>query len=100
MVMSLLSQWGSGRGGTAGMVDRPVQGVVGDLLPALLADDEMRAARELLVIGDGRRLAVVLRGQPVDHRGNGVVVLARDEQEGRAIVLAEVHVGGGARVEV
>jgi hypothetical protein len=33
---------------------RPIQGVVGDFLPALLFDGEVGPARELLAVGDRR----------------------------------------------
>ncbi len=82
------------------MFDRPAQGVVGDLFPACLADDEVRASRELFVVGDGGRSPVVLRRRSVDYSWDGVVILAGDQEERCAVVVAEVDARRSVRVEV
>ena len=47
---------GLDRGAGSCVLDGPVERVVGDLLPALLADGEVRAVGELLVVGERARL--------------------------------------------
>src|SRR4051812_24308031 len=82
------------------MPDRPIQRVVGDLFPAVLADREVRAALEGLELGHRVGVLVLLRLRRVDRLGDHVVLAAGDEQQRRAIVVAVVHLGRGARVEV
>src|SRR5207302_7942122 len=55
---SMRSDWGGG----PRVLDSPVEGVVGDFLPPLLADREMRAIGELLVVGDRSGLALEALG--------------------------------------
>src|SRR5215831_17650634 len=76
--------------------ERPVQGEVGDGLPAGLAASEVITAAEHLVRGDRVRvpgvLVVVL---PLHRRRQDVIAAAGDEQQRRAVVAGEVIGGGG-----
>src|SRR3954468_2934941 len=70
----------------------PLKGVVCDLLPAILAYRVVRASRELLVVCDGVGVAVVLSVRPVERWRHQVVFSTRYEQQGRPILVPEVHV--------
>src|SRR5215204_4670770 len=72
---------------------RPLKGVVRYLLPAILPHREVRAARELLVVRDALDVAVVLDVRLVDRWRHQVVLAPRYEQQGRPLLVAEVHVG-------
>src|SRR5689334_19229111 len=82
------------------MLHRPVQRVVGDLFPAVLADREVRAALEGVELGHRVRVAVLLGLRGVDGLGDHVVLAAGDEQQRRAVVVAVVDLRRRARVEV
>src|SRR5918997_7013531 len=71
---------------------RPLEGVVCNLLPAVLPHREVRAARELLVLRNGLNVAVVLDVGLVDRWRHQVVFSARYEQQGRTVLVPEVHV--------
>ena len=71
----------------------PVEGVVGDLLPAVLTQRVVRASRELFVVRNGVGVAVVLDVSLVDRWRHQVVLAARYEQQGRAVFVPEVDVG-------
>ena len=86
---------------------RPVEGVVGDLLPAGPRRQQVRA-RVLLDLGDEAGRLVVLGVGALEARRHQVVVGAGDEQQRRAVgvlvvhpvvVLARVDVGEGAAPE-
>src|SRR5215212_6534918 len=62
------------------VLDGPLEGVVGDLLPAGLAHGEVGAALELLVVGDRFGAPIVLGVGLVDRRRHDVVLAARDNQ--------------------
>src|SRR5829696_3728503 len=70
----------------------PLKGVVSDLLPAILAYRVVRPSRELLVVCDGVGVAVVLSVRLVDRWRHQVVFSTRYEQQGRPILVPEVHV--------
>src|SRR5829696_4671853 len=72
---------------------RPLKGVVCYLLPSVLPNREVRAARELLVLCNGLDVAVVLDVRLVDRWRHDVVFSTRYEQQGRPLFVAEVHVG-------
>ena len=74
------------------MLGSPLKRVVGDLLPAILPDCVVRASRELLVVCDGVGVAVVLSVRLVDRWRHQVVFSTRYEQQGRPILVPEVHV--------
>src|SRR3954470_23594334 len=82
------------------MRHRPLERVIGDFLPAVLADREVRAALEGLELGHRGRVTVLAGLRLVDRLGDDVVLPAGDEQQRRAVVVAVVDPGGGARVEV
>lgn len=62
------------------MFDCPIQGVVGDLFPAVLAEREVRSTGELLVLGDSPGLALSLGHLAIDRRRDDVVGSAPDHQ--------------------
>src|SRR5215204_32207 len=72
---------------------RPLKGVVCYLLPSVLPNREVRAARELLVLCNGLDVAVVLGVRLVDRWRHDVVLAPRYEEQGRAVFVPEVHVG-------
>ena len=43
----------SGRGGGHGVLGGPLEGLIGDLVPAILPDGVVSAVGELLVVGEG-----------------------------------------------
>src|ERR687883_1210946 len=63
-----------------------------NLLPAILAYRVVRASRELLVVCDSVGVAVVLSVRLVDRWRHQVVFSTRYEQQGRPILVPEVHV--------
>ena len=63
-----------------GVLDGPLQGVVGYLLPSGLAHGEVGAALELLVLGDAIDPPVVLDVGLVDRWRHDVVLATRDKQ--------------------
>src|SRR5215208_3371163 len=71
----------------------PLKGVVCYLLPSILAYRVVRASRELLVVCNGVGVAVVLGVRLVDRWRHEVVLPTRYEQQGRPILVPEVHVG-------
>src|SRR4051794_20315949 len=78
----------------------PVERTVGDRFPAGRACGEVRASGELLVLDLGLRLAEPLRGLPT-HRGRDrVVLIVAHDEERRTVVLVEVDLGHGVRIEV
>src|SRR3954451_21807105 len=83
--------FGRGQDASARVLVAPVEGVVGDLLPSRLADGEVAAPRELPVVRVRGRLRVVVGVGLVDLGGHDVVLAARDEQQRRPLVVADVH---------
>ena len=69
---------GDGVAGDPGMADRPRQGVIGDLLPALVSRKQVRAAAELDDLGQHVG-PVVLRVRPLHLRRHQVVLGAGDD---------------------
>ena len=87
-------------GRPAHMAARPVERIVGHRFPAGRTGREVGASRELLVVHDGLRLAEALRGLPA-HRGRDrVVLIVADHEQRRAVVLVEIDLGDGVRIEV
>src|SRR5215210_4581309 len=84
----------------AGCFQRPVERVVGDLLPAGLAEREMRATGERLELRQGAGLAVVLVVRLGQRLRRDVVLAAGDQQQGRPPAVAEVHGDGRVRRDV
>ena len=80
------------------MLDGPGERVLGDLLPAVLADEAVRAAGELPVVDDrgAAGLAVLLDDRPADGRRHDVVDLAGDDEQRRAVGAREVDVARAA----
>src|SRR5215216_5307673 len=76
----------------SGVLGGPLKRVVGDLLPTILSEAVVGAPRELLVVGYGLGVAVVLGIGLVDRRRHEVVVAPRYEQQRCAILVPEVHV--------
>jgi hypothetical protein len=66
--------------------------VVGDLLPSLLPHRVVRASWELLVVCYGLGVAIVLHIRLVYRWRHEVVLASRYEQQGRPILVPEVHV--------
>jgi hypothetical protein len=82
------------------VLDGPGEGVVGYLLPTLLAQREMRAERELLVHRDRLGLEITPGVGLVERGGAEVVLPSGNEQQRCAVVVAEVDTGCGVWVEV
>jgi hypothetical protein len=78
---------------------RPLERVVGDPFPAVLADGVMAAVGVLLVLGHRRRLLLQLEVRAGDRGRHRVVLAAADQEQRRAIGLVVDH-GDGVRVEV
>ena len=78
--------------------DSPLERVVGDLFPAVLADDAVRATGELLVLHDrgaaGR--GVLLHDGLADRRRHDVVDLTGEDEQRRAVCAGVVDVGDAA----
>src|ERR687897_2491424 len=83
----------SGRWSGRGVLSCPRKRVVGDLLPAVLPDGKVGAPRELLVVCYGLGVAVVLHVRLVDSGRHEVVLAPRYEEQGRPVLVPEVHVG-------
>src|ERR671916_756088 len=76
-----------------GVLSGPIEGVVGYLFPALAPDHAVvRTPLELLVVRDGLDVPVVLGVRLLDRRRHDVVLAARYEQQGRTVLVLEVHV--------
>src|SRR4029450_2902337 len=75
-----------------GVLYRPLERVVSDLLPSILPYRVVRASRELLVVSDRVGVAVVLGVRLVDRWRHEVVLPTRYEQQRRTILVAEVNV--------
>src|SRR5215208_233901 len=84
-------QSGSRRG--RGVLSCPPEGVVCDLLPAVLSYGVVGAPREHLVVCHRLGVAVVLGVRLVDSRRHEVVLASRYEQERRPVLVPEVDVG-------
>ena len=85
---------------SAGVLDGPVERIVGDFLPAVLAEDVVRAPGELLQLGVGLGLALQLGLRAADRERGDVVLLAGDDQQRGAVVVVEVDLGRRVGVEV
>src|SRR5829696_2531948 len=72
------------------VLDGPGEGVVGNLLPALLAQREMRAERELLVHRDRLGPEITPGVGLVERGGADVVFPSGNEQQRCAVVVVEV----------
>ena len=75
---------------TLAWLDRPFEGVVGDLLPAGLGRQQMCHALVLLHLGQRVLRLVVLGVRPLDRRRHQVVLAAGDEQQRRPLVVLVV----------
>src|SRR5215211_377164 len=80
-------------GRPSGVAYGPLQGVVGDLFPAVLGGEKMCSALVLLELGDRVRL-VVLGVGPLDARRHEVILAARNEQQWRSAVVLVVDPRG------
>jgi hypothetical protein len=77
---------------SARVLHRPGQGVVGDLLPAVLGGQQVGVAGVFLDLGHGVGL-VMLGVGALDAGGHEVVLAARDEQQWRPVVVVVVDEG-------
>src|SRR5215217_1075399 len=78
--------------GRRGVLSCPLERVVGDFLPAVLPDDVVGAAGELLVVGYALGVAVVLGVGLIDSGRHDVVFAPRYEEQGRPVFVGEVEV--------
>ena len=76
------------------MLQRPVERVVGDLLPVVHAGHEVRPPGVLLQLGRRGRLALQLQDVPI-QRNRADVILASGDQEG-VLKLWDVSGPGGS----
>ena len=67
--------------GLQGALFEPVQGVLGDFLPAVVDSKRVAAVLELLEVRDRRRLVVELPGRGSDRGGHRVVLAAGYQQQ-------------------
>ena len=67
------------------MLQRPVEGVVGDLLPVVHAGHEVRPPRVLLQLGSRGRLALELQDLPIQGDRADVIPASGDQEEWRAL---------------
>ena len=74
------------------MLGGPIEGVVSDLLPAILPKYEVLAARELFIVCDGLGVTVVLDVRLVDRWRHEVVFSTRYEQQRCPVFVPEVDV--------
>lgn len=81
-------------------IERPVEGEVGDLLPARLADDVVRAAGELLVRGDRLRFPLEPGFGARDRGGRHVVRAAGDQEQRGAVVIVKIDTERRVRIEI
>src|SRR5205809_3386768 len=82
-----------------GQLRQPGGDKVGHLFPALLRDQQVRTAGELVKIGARRRVFVVLVVRPADVRGDQVVLFAGDQQQRGAIIILEVDMQRVVRIQ-
>src|SRR3712207_4484002 len=87
-----MGSWGCPFWEGDGVLFGPLQGVISDLLPAVLTQRVVRAPRELLVVCYGLGVTVVLDVGLVDRRRHQVVLSTRNEEQGRSVFVPEVHV--------
>src|SRR3954447_19758880 len=98
--MALDRRAGAGRGRRIEHAVEPAVDRLGDLLPALADHEQVRSALELEVVGlRGRALVLLVLGLG-DGRRHRVVLVGPDDQQRRALLVLEVHLGARVQREV